>query len=166
MSRFNWQKGGVCYRHFANIAIAHRMMSKYHEEIERLKDPTNIKEALYASGPYTLMKAFKNDEIVSDLIKGGREVIPIIAEELKENSLELNEITLSCFAYILGKVDPDSGAEILKPLFIEAMKSPDPFFVNFAAHVLRQNAKMIVKTNDPLYTKGELLETLERVGGR
>jgi|GEM_PF-1997665 hypothetical protein len=138
-------------------------MTDYRKEIESIKNPENIQEAIYASGPNALMKAFKRDPTVGRLIEGGRKVVPLIAEEIEKNGLKLDEITLSCFAFILQKVDLDSATKILKPLFIQAMKEPNPFFVNFAAHALRQGLRLPVKPSDPLYTRGELLETLERV---
>jgi hypothetical protein len=138
-------------------------MPDYRNEIERIKNPENIHEAVYASGPYTLMRAFENDPTVGSLIEGGREVIPLIAEQLKESGLNLNKITLSCFAFILQKVDLDAAVEILTPLFVQAMQTPDPFFVHFAAHTLRQGVNLPVKPSDPLHSRDELQETLERV---
>jgi len=42
-------------------------MADYSKDIERLKNPENIKEAVYASSPYVLMKVFENDPIVRRL---------------------------------------------------------------------------------------------------
>lgn len=138
-------------------------MSSYREDIERLKNPKNIREALCASSPYTLRKAFENDETVLHLIKAGREVTPPIFEELEKNGLTLNEITLSCFTYIVHKIDPKSAAKTLKPLFAEAMKNPGAFFVYFAAHILRQENNLSIKPLQMDYSRAELKETLKRI---
>lgn len=138
-------------------------MEEIHKNIEKIKNPENIDEAIYASGPNSLMKAFKKDLTVNSLIKGGPETFSIISREIEKNGLELDKITLSCFAFILQKIDLDSAVKVLKPIFIEAMKNPDPFFVNFAAHVLRQGLKLSVNLSDPLYSRGELLETFEKI---
>ena len=135
-------------------------MNDFHEDMVRLKDPKNIKEALFASGPSVLMRAFEKDPIVKRLIRGRAKVVPIIIAEIKENGLKLDTITLSCFAYILQNVDPAVAAKVLKDLFVQAMKRPDPFFVYFAAHTLRQDLKLPFKPRDPEYTYGQLQETL------
>ena len=138
-------------------------MSEYSKEIEKVKNPKNIREALYASSPYTLKKAFENDQTVLRLVKAGHKVAPLIAEELTKNGLELNEITLSCFTYVLHKVDPESVVTILKPLFAKAMENPGAFFVYFAAHALRQESSLPIKPLELNYTKAELLETLKKI---
>jgi hypothetical protein len=135
-------------------------MSDFQKDIETIKNPKNIKEALYASGPGTLLKAFEKDPTVIRLIRGGPKVIPLISQEIKENGLKLHRITLSCFAYILQKIDPAAAAAILKPLFIQSMKKPDPFFIYFAAHAIRRDLKLPVKLDDPEYSYGELQETM------
>jgi hypothetical protein len=135
-------------------------MTDFHEDINSLKNPKNIKEALFASGPSLLMRAFEKDQTVMRLVRGGAKVAPLIAKELEKNGMKLDTITLSCFAYILQKVDPAIAAKVLKDLFIKAMKCPDPFFIYFAVHALRQNLKLPFKPHDPEYTYGELQETL------
>lgn len=135
----------------------------YIKEIERLKKPENIRESVYASSPHVLMKAFKNDLTVGRLIRAGREVVPLIDKELKRGGLELPEISLACFAYILQEIDLKSASEILKPLFVRTAKKPMGFFSNFAAHALRQQHKLPIKPLKMRYTKAELLETLKRV---
>ncbi|MFC1855908.1 hypothetical protein ACFL2A_05145 [Thermodesulfobacteriota bacterium] len=138
-------------------------MPDYSNAIKKIRNPENIHEAMYASGPYTLMKAFQNDTTVKQLIKGGENTASLIAKELEKGGMELNEISRSCYAFILQNIDLGAAAKILKPMFIKAMKAPDPFFVHFAAHALRQHLKLPSKPSDPLHTRGELLETLERL---
>ncbi len=130
------------------------------KEIEKIKNPTNIREALYASGPSVLMRAFELDPTVKVLIRSGSKVVKLIASEIKKSGLKLDPISLSCFAYILQMISPDIAATIVRPLFIEAMKKPDPFFVYFAAYILRRDMKLPTVPNDPEYTYGELQETL------
>ena len=134
----------------------------YREDIKKIKNPKNIREALCASSPYTLRKAFENDQTVRHLIKAGREVAPLLSEELK-NGLSLNEITLSCFTYILHSIDPVQTVKILKPLFAEAMKTPGAFFVYFAAHILREESNLPTKPLQMDYNRAELQETLKRI---
>ena len=137
-------------------------MTEYRKEIEKVKNPKNISEALYASSPYTLKKAFENDQTVLRLVKAGHKVTPLLVDELEKNGLKLNEITLSCFVYILHKVDPKS-VTILKPLFVKAMESPGAFFVYFAAHALRQENNLPTKPLELNYTRAELRETLKKI---
>ncbi len=126
-----------------------------------IKNPENISEAVYASSPYVLRKAFENDPNVRSLIKAGREVVPLISKELEKNGLELHEITLACFAYILHKVDVKSAVKILKPLLAQTIERPGPFFVNFATHALRQESKLSIRPLEMVYTKAEILEILD-----
>jgi hypothetical protein len=133
---------------------------KLEREIKKLKNPENIKEALYASGPAVLMRAFELDPTVKMLIRSGSKVVRLIASEIKKNGFRLHPISLSCFTYILQMISPDIAATTVRPLFIKAMKKPDPFFVYFAAHILRQDMKLPTVTKDPEYTFGELQETL------
>jgi hypothetical protein len=138
-------------------------MADYRKDVARLKKPENIKDAVFASGPYTLMKVFEADPTVNRLIKGGGEVVPLIAAELKKNGMRLHEITRACFAYILQRVDLEASVKILKPYFVRAMKKPDPFFVHFAAHALRRQLRLPVKPADPLHSRAELLDTLDKI---
>jgi len=138
-------------------------MTDYNKEIERIKNPENIREAVYASSPFVLKKTFENDLTVRRLVEAGQDVIPLITKELESEGLNLHEITLACFAYILHKVNPESAALILKPLFKVAIENPGPFFVNFANQTLRQVIKLPTKPFGSAYTKEELLETLEGI---
>ena len=136
-------------------------MSEIREMLEKIKDPNNICYAMYASDSYTLMKAFRRDPIVSRLIELGPEVVPFVERQFKENTDKLDKITLSAYAYVLQSVDLESAVRVLAPFFAQAVENPDPFFVYFIAHALRQNLKLRVAPIDPHYTRGELLETLE-----
>jgi len=135
-------------------------MTDFRKDVAKIKNPEKIREALFASGPSILMRAFEKDPTVARLLQGGSRVVPLISEEIKKHGLKLDTITLSCFAYILQKVDVTSAAAILRPLFLEAMKKPDPFFACFAAHALRQDLKLPIKPYDPEYSFAELQETL------
>lgn len=134
-------------------------MSDFRKDIETVKNPGNIKEALYASGPGNLTRVFDKDPTVQRLVRGGAEVVPLISAAIRESGFKLHNITLSCFAYILQKTDPTTAAAVLKPLFMQAMKKPDPFFIYFAAHAVRQNLKLSFRPGDPEYSYGELHET-------
>jgi hypothetical protein len=136
-------------------------MYDYGEDIERIKNPEHIREAVYASSPYVLMRAFENDLTVQRLINAGQEVVPLIAKELENTGLELPEITLACFAYILQRVDLESAVRILKPSFAQATEKPGPFFVHFAAHAIRQDRELPIKPLEMVYSEAELFEALE-----
>lgn len=135
-------------------------MSDLQQDLETIKDPVKIKEAVYASGPYTLLQAFARDPLVARVIRAGRKAVPLIVEQIKANGLKLDRITLACYVYILMRVDQEAAVAQVRPLFIEAMKKPDPFFPYFAAHVLRRSFNMPVKADDPEYSFAELQETL------
>ena len=131
-------------------------MYDYKKDLEKIKNPENIREAVFASSPYVLRKVFENDVIVRRLINVGQDVAPLITEELKNNNEKLHEITLSCFAFILQKVDPPSAKKVLKPLLTKAMKRPGPFFVHFTAHSLLENMNLPLSREKMTFTKDEL----------
>lgn len=141
-------------------------MSNLSDDLEKIKNPDNIHEALFASGPNGLMKAFERNPIVNRIIKYGSKAVPLIEKILKEEGDQLHEISLSCFAFILENVDIKAAAKILIPHFTQAMKDPEPFFVHFAAQVLRRQFRLPYKPRDPYYSRGELLETLDMVKRR
>lgn len=137
-------------------------MTSYQDDIKKLKDPDNIKEAGFASSPYVLRKAFERDPVVQRVIKGRQKVAPLLIAELKQNGRELDEITLACFTYILEKVDPTAISDVLTPLFEAAVDSPGPFFVHFAAHAMRQH--MLNLPTEPAgttYPQAELVQTMK-----
>lgn len=138
-------------------------MPSYVKDIERLKNPANIREAIYASSPYVLMNAFEQDATIQRFIRAGRKIVPVIHEEIEKNGLNLHEITLSCFAYILQKVDVASAVKCLEKPFTRAIEKPGPFFVHVAAHTLRKGFKLTVKPFEAVYSRAELLEILEHI---
>ena len=141
-------------------------MPNLSDDLGKIKNPKNIHEALFASGPNALMKAFERDPTVNRIIKYGSKGVPLIEKILEEEGDRLDEITLSCFAFILENVDINAAAKILTPHFIRTMKEPEPFFIHFAAQVLRRWLRLPYKPRDPYYSRGELLETLEMVKGK
>ncbi len=134
-------------------------MEDISQDIESLHDPRNIREALCASGPSVLWGVFEDDPTVKRLLRAGSKAVPLIAAELEKRGLDLHPITASCFAYILQKTDAALAGRILGPLFLRALKRPDPFFMYFAAHALRQDMKLPFRPGDPEYTFGQLQET-------
>jgi hypothetical protein len=109
------------------------------------------------------MRAFERDPTVQRLLKGGNTVAGMVAEQVRQHGRSLDEITLCCYVYILQKLDVQVAAETVRPLFPDAVKQVDPFFVNFATHVLRDALRLPMNPLDPLYSRGEMLETLERI---
>jgi len=138
-------------------------MPNYQKDIKKLKNPENIQEALYASSPYVLIKAFQHDPTVKRLIKSGSRVIPYILKEIEKNGLKLHEITLSCYAYILQNTDRESTVKGLEKPFSLALQNPGPFFVHIAAHALRQCYKLSIKPLKVVYSQAELQETIGHI---
>ena len=138
-------------------------MVGYSRDVEKIKNPRNITEAMHANSAYTLMKAFENDETVRHLVQAGRQVAPVITAEIEKTGLDLDDITLACYAYILGKVDPAFAARVLKPLLARTIDERRLFFTDVAAHVLRESARLPTRPQEMAYTKSELLETLARI---
>lgn len=138
-------------------------MADYSRDIERIKTPQNITEALYANSPYTLIKAFENDDTVRRLIRAGRQVAPPIAAEIEQHGLEIDDISLACYAYILHKVDAASAARVLKPLLARTRETPRLFSTAIATHVLRESAGLPTHPLDVVYTQSELAETLAHI---
>jgi hypothetical protein len=131
-------------------------------DLDRLRDPANIKGAGLASSPYVLRKSFAADLTIHRLIAAGQRVLPLVKERLASSSN--GEITLAALAYIVGNVDPKAAAEILGPRFRASVKSPGPFFVHFAAHEIRRGMDLPVDPLKMVYSRGELVETSERLG--
>jgi len=137
-------------------------MSEFQKDLETIKNPEKIKEAVYASGPGNLMKVFEKDPTVQRLIRGGAKVAPLVSAEIKENGPKLSKITLACFAYILQMTDRAAASAVLKPFFIQAMDKPDPYFIFFGAHAIREDLKLPLRP-DAEYSYDELQETKKRV---
>lgn len=131
------------------------------KEIEILKDPGKIHEALYASSPRVLRFAFDNDPRVRAVITAGPPVVPLIATELEKNSRNLDEITVSCYTYILEKIDAQKAAKILRPLAAKMIDRPGFFIPTFVTHALRKGTRLSIKTRQHFYTRAELAATLE-----
>ncbi|MFX0107269.1 MAG: hypothetical protein ACFE7R_03220 [Candidatus Hodarchaeota archaeon] len=138
-------------------------MNEHAIGIEAIKNPENIREAVYASSPRVLRMVFDNDPIVRRLIGAGQKIIPLIERELEDNRLNLHEITLACYAYILQKVDEESARRILTPHFLWAMEKPGVFFVHFAATPLRKGTNLEKKPLGVTLTLDELNATLKLI---
>jgi hypothetical protein len=136
-------------------------VADYSRDVEKIKNPENIRDALAASSSYVLLKAFDNDETVRRLIRGGREVAPLISREIEQNAPQLDEITLACFAYILQKTDADAAVRVLAPLFAQSIAEPRVLFTDVAAHGLRQIAGLPTRLNAS-YSKAEWQDTADR----
>ena len=132
-------------------------------EIEILKDPLKIHEACFANSAKVLTFAFESDPLVQSVIKAGRKALPLIAEEIKQHGAELNDISLSCFAYILQKIDAAAAAEILWPIYRKTIEKRLFFASTFVAHAIRKGMGLPVKDREFFYTQAELRETFEIV---
>ena len=133
-------------------------MADLKKDITTLKNPSNIKKAALASSPYVLRKVFAADPIIQRLIKAGDKSIPLITEETR-SAKNLNEITLSAYAYIVENIKAEAAPQVFKALFQKAVEKPGPFFVHFAAHAIRSGLRMTVKPLEVVYSQAELIET-------
>jgi hypothetical protein len=138
-------------------------MPTYLKDVQALRKPDNIRDAVFASSPYVLRKAFVADPAVRRLVRAGPEVVADIAKELGPGALELPDITLACLAHILSEVEPDRGTKLLAPLLRRALEKPGgPFFPHFATHLLRQQARLPVRPLEMVYRREEMAEALGR----
>lgn len=132
-------------------------------DITALRDPNNIKKAGMASSPYVLRRIFATDPMIQRLIKGGKNTLPLIKEEMS-GSKSYSEITMAALAYIVEKIDASAAPEILKAAYTKAQEKPaGPFFVHMAAHAIRTGLKMPTKSKDIVYSKEELTETRRKL---
>jgi hypothetical protein len=137
-------------------------MSHYEEDLRAIANPENINEAVFAYSPYVLRKAFERAPIVQRLIAAGREISPLISDELERNT-ELPEISRACLVYILEQIDNRQMVRVVSPLFRTELKNPGPFFIHFAAHGLRAAHHLKVRERDISYSNAELRELLDKL---
>ena len=130
-------------------------------EIEKLKDPLNIHEASFASSAKVLTFAFESDPNVMSIVRAGQKALTLIAEEIKQHGAELNDISLSCFAYILQKIDATAAVEILWPIYQKTIEKHLFFSSTFVAHAIRKGIGLPVKDREFFYTQAELQETYD-----
>lgn len=135
-------------------------MADVRKDVETVSDPLKIKKALLASSPYVLRKVFAGDPTIMRLVSAREQALSYIAEKMKDDA-RLSEITLAAFAYIVESVDASSAPKIFAKRFRKAVEAPGPFFVHFAAHAIRVGMKRPVKPLEMVYSRAELLETLE-----
>jgi len=138
-------------------------MPDHNQDLVRLKDPANIKEAECASSPYVLLKTFAADPVIKRLIKGGARVVPLIQQILDVEADQLPEISLAAYAYILERVDKAAASRLLKPVFAARLRHPGPFFVHVVAHALRGPLGLPTRPLEVVYSKTELAETLRKL---
>lgn len=135
-------------------------MADVKKDVGTISEPVKIKKALLASSPYVLRKVFASDPAILRLISAREAALTLITEKMKEDE-KLSEITLSAFAYIVENVDAHSAPRIFGKRFRKSIEMPGPFFVHFAAHAIRTGLKRPVKPLEMVYSRAELLETLE-----
>jgi len=133
-------------------------MANLMKDIATLRDPSSIKKAQLASSPYVLRKIFAADPIIRRLIAAREKVVPLIVEETRRAG-DLDEITLSAFAFIVESVAVEAAPGIFKALFRKAVENPGPFFVYFAAHAIRTGLHLPIKPLSMVYSRAELSET-------
>src|SRR5574340_1264661 len=135
-------------------------MADVRKDVETVSDPLKIKKALLASSPYVLRKVFAGDPTIMRLVSAREQALSFIAEKMKDDA-KLSEITLAAFAYIVENVDAPSAPRIFAKRFRKAVENPGPLFVHFAAHAIRTGLKRPVKPLEMVYSRAELLETVE-----
>ncbi len=131
--------------------------------IELLIQPERIKDAFYANSPMVLSFVFEDDPNVRAVISAGDEVIPLIEQEIKQHGSDLHEISLSCFAYILTKINVHIAAQILRPVFSKFADRPGSFTAVFIAYALRMDKGMPVNSRELSFTPDQLRETLRTI---
>lgn len=151
----------------------------YEEQIRLLRNPENIREAKYANILYVLIKSFENEEhrpasAIHVLLNGGSAAASEIRQELENNAADLEDISLSCFAWLLVRLAPDSAQEVLATLFKQSIhwlagprvgdsNQPEYFlirgsFAHYAAHFFRQILGLDVNLR-MFYSDKQLRET-------
>jgi hypothetical protein len=137
-------------------------MPKYVKDVQRLRNPENIKEAVYASSPYVLRKAFMADPTVQKLVRAGPNAFDAVKHEFAARGDKLPDITLACLAYILMQIAPAEGAALVAPVLRRQVKKGGPFFKHFATHLLRQEAQLPLRSLEMVYRREEMQEILTR----
>jgi len=139
-------------------------MPKFQKHLQRLRKPEAIRDAVFASSPYVLRRAFSTDPTVQQLVQAGPDVVADIEKELADGGEQLPDITLACLAYVLWQIAPDRGPALLAPLLRRMLDEHGPFFVHFATHLLRQQARLPVRPLEMVYRRDEMTEALRRFG--
>jgi hypothetical protein len=137
-------------------------MRKYVKDVQRLRSPENIREAIYASSPYVLGKAFAADRIVQKLVRAGPNAFDDVKHEFVARADKLPDITLACLAYILTQIAPAKGAALVAPVLRRQVEKAGPFFKHFATHLLRQEARLPLRPLEMVYRREEMQEVLNR----
>jgi hypothetical protein len=137
-------------------------MRKYVKDVQRLRNPENIKDAVYASSPYVLGKAFAADPIVQKLVRAGPNAFDDVKHEFAARADKLPDITLACLAYILTQIAPAEGAALVAPVLRRQVKKAGPFFKHFSTHLLRQEARLPLRPLEMVYRREEMQEVLTR----
>lgn len=138
-------------------------MSSYRKDISRLSHPENIEGTEFTESLYALARAFRRDPAVCRLLCGGPSVAFLLARELLRHGPMLQEMSRTCFAWILSQLDPELASEILAPLFVRSMQRPTLLFTHLAAHVLREHFELPVRSGALFYSASELREILSFV---
>lgn len=137
-------------------------MPKYVKDVQRLRKPENIKGAVYASSSYVLRKAFAADPTVQKLVRAGPNAFDDVKHEFATRADKLPDITLACLAYILTQIAPSEGAALVAPLLRRQVEKGGPFFKHFATHLLRQQARLPLRSLEMVYRPEEMQEILTR----
>ena len=137
-------------------------MPKYLKDVQRLRNPENIKDAVYASSPYVLRKAFVADPTVQKLVRAGPKAFNDIKHEFAVRAAKLPDITLACLAYILNQIAPAKGAALVAPVLRRHVEKAGPFFKHFATHLLREQARLPLRPLEMVYRREETQEILTR----
>jgi hypothetical protein len=136
---------------------------KLNELIALIRKPEKIREALYANSPAVLEFAFRDDPNVRAVIAAGRDALPVIEQELRSNGAKLHDISLSCLAYILSKIDVKEAARMLRPLFPKVAEQPGSIAAIFIARPLRLDRNLPVGAGELYFTPEQLRETLNSI---
>lgn len=131
--------------------------------LNAIEDPKGIKDALYASSPYVLRKAFDGDPGMRELLRAGPRLAPMIAQKLEAGE-ELDEISACAYFYLLEHIGShDAVARALSTPMRARLHRPSPFLSQFSTRAILQTTRRVeLRSPSEMYSPVEVLEAIER----
>lgn len=133
------------------------------ELLNAIEDPTKIKDALYASSPYVLRKAFEGDPGIRELLRAGSRLVPAIAEKLEAGD-DLDEISACAYFYLLEHIGShDAIARALSTPMRARLHRPSPFLSQFSTRaILKAMRRVQLRSPSEVYSPVEVIEAIDR----
>jgi hypothetical protein len=131
--------------------------------LEALKEPRHIKDALYASSPYVLRKAFDADPGIRELLRAGPGLATAVAEKL-EAEPALDEISMCAYFYLLEHTaSRDAIARVLDTRTRARLRKPSPFLSQFSTRAILRAHRTGLRAPIESYTLAEVVDAVDRV---